>query len=506
MAPSRQDDEVARGEAPVGALKSRAVGGAAVTGAAQAVKVALQFLSVVVLARLLSPQDFGVFAMVMPITAFVMVFQDLGLSQAVISSREITRRQMSGLFWINLGVSTLLAAVLAACAPLLGLFYGEPKVVALTLALSATVVIAGLGAQHFALLARDMRFKPLAVIDVASNAGGLATALLIAWWRPSAWALFASTAASMSIGLACAWAFTGWRPGRPAPLGEVRAMLKIGGGVTTFNISNFFARNLDNVLIGRFAGAAQLGLYDRAYKLLLLPLQQINNPVGRVMTPVLSRLVGEPERYRQAYTRTAQQILLITVPGVLFLIFTADKLIPVLMGEEWKAAAPIFAWLGLAALHQPFSSTAGWLFISQQRAGQFARWGLFNAATCIAAFLAGLPWGAVGVAAAYALSDVFVRLPALWWYVGREGPVRTRQIWAIATPFILAGAVAAAALAGLRQVSSGHPLVDLVLAAGASYLAVGAALLALADGRAVLKESLGLAAMVGQRLGVWKPV
>ncbi|MDB5456969.1 MAG: polysaccharide biosynthesis protein [Caulobacter sp.] len=501
MAPTRQEDETPR----AAALKGRAIGGAAVTGLAQAVKVALQFVSVVVLARLLSPSDFGIFAMVMPLTAFVMVFQDLGLTQAVISAREITRGQMSGLFWINLGVSILLAVVLAACAPLLGLFYAEPKVVGLTIALAATIIIAGLGAQHFALLTRDMRFKPLALIDIASNAGGLAVAILIGWWRPSVWALFSATLAQMLIGLAGAWLSSGWRPGRPAPFSEVRAMLRLGGGVTTFNISNFFARNLDNVLIGHISGAAQLGLYDRAYKLLLLPLQQINNPIGRVMVPVLSRLAGEPERYRHAYARTAQQILLVTVPGVLFLIFTADVLIPTLMGKQWAAAAPIFAWLGVAALHQPFSSTAGWLFISQQRTGQFARWGLFNAVTCVAAFVAGLPWGAVGVAAAYALSDVFIRLPALWWYVGREGPVRTKQIWAIATPFLAAGAASAAVLAGLRQVTSGHPFLDLGIAAAAAYLAAGAGLLLSASGRGVLKESLDLVAMAGHRLGVWRP-
>jgi len=501
MAPSRRDDETERASPPVGALKSRAVGGAAVTGAAQAVKVVVQFVSVVVLARLLSPGDFGVFAMVMPLTAFVMVFQDLGLSQAVITSRQITREQMSGLFWINLGVSALLGLVLATTAPLLGLFYGEPKVVGLTVALAATVVIAGLGSQHFALLARDMRFKPLAMIDSASAVIGLATAVLVAWWRPSVWALFAATTASMAAGMVGAWLFTGWRPGRPAPFAEVRAMLRLGGGVTTFNISNFFARNLDNVLIGRVAGATELGLYDRAYKLLLLPLQQINNPIGRVMVPVLSRLVDEPERYRRAYGRTAQQILLITVPGVLFLIFTADTLIPALMGQEWAAAAPIFMWLGLAALPQPLSNTLGWLFVSQQRTGQFARWGLFNAVTSMAAFVAGLPWGAIGVAAAYALSDVFLRLPALWWYVGREGPVRTKQIWALAAPFVAAGAVAAIPLAALRLTSTGWPLLDLAIAAAVSYLGVAIALLASSTGRTILKDSLGLVAMAGQRLG-----
>lgn len=482
--------------APSDQLRARAIGGVAVTGLSQTIKVVVQFLSVVVLARLLSPDDFGVFAMVMPITAFVMMFQDLGLAQAVVTSTTITPRQASTLFWVNVGLSSLLAAALAAAAPLIGAFYGEPRAVGMTLALAATVIIAGLTAQHMALLNRHMRFARLAVIDIAGTVLGFAAAVLVAWIRPSPWALFASVAVTMGTALVGAWISAGWRPTRPGPIREVGAMLRFGGGLTGFNLTNFLARNIDKVLIGRAAGADALGLYDRAYKLLLWPLQQINAPLSRVMVPVLSRLREEEGRYRHAYARTVRQILLVALPGVTFLILTADKLIPTLMGDEWAGAAPIFAWLGLAGLHQPMTSTLGWLFISQQRTGEFARWGLINAVTSIAAFAIGLPWGAVGVAAAYAISDIALRLPVIWWWVGRKGPVRTRDLYLLALPFAVGAAAAAVALAAARRFTTGFAIIDLGLMAILAYGAAWAAVLAFPGGRAAFADALGLAVSV----------
>lgn len=456
------------------------------------IKVTVQFLSVVILARLLSPDDFGLFAMVMPLTAFVMMFQDMGLAQAVVTSKTITQRQASTLFWVNMALSCVLAAAFAASAPLIAAFYAEPRVTPLIWGLACVVVISGLGAQHLALLNRNMRFGRLAMIDIVAVISGFAAAAIIALWRPGPWALAASVAVTMSLGMAGAWLSSGWRPGAGAPVRDVADMLRLGGGLTGFNLTNFIARNADNVMIGRAAGPLELGLYDRAYKLLLLPLQQINAPISRVMVPVLSRMRDEPERYLAAYSRTVRQILLVALPGVVFLILSAQRLIPFLMGDEWAAAAPIFAWLGVAALHQPLTSTVGWLFISQHRTGEFAKWGLFSAVTCLAAFAAGLPWGALGVAMAYALSDIFVRMPAVWWWVGRRGPVRTGHLYALATPFALSSAVCALCLWLARDLRTAWTVLDLTALAALSYGSAWAALAILPEGRKTLADAISL--------------
>ncbi|WCT72532.1 lipopolysaccharide biosynthesis protein [Sphingomonas naphthae] len=477
-------------DAPKDRLRQRVLHGTLATSLAQAVKFAVQLLSVVILSRMLDPASFGLFAMVMPIAAFVMMFQDMGLSNAVITSTTLSQGQASAMFWINLGLSLALALLFAAAAPLIGWFYDEPRLPMLALALAGTVLVSGLTTQHFALLNRGMRFAPIALIDALSAVTGLGVAVIVATYSRSAWALVASVVASMSVSLIGGWLATGWRPGRPAPFAEVRDMVGLGGGLTSFTLTNFLARNMDKVLIGRVGGAVEVGLYDRAYKLLLFPLQQVNNPVGRVIVPALSRLRDEPHRYRSAYARVVRFMLLLTLPGVAFLIVYAPILIPTLLGGHWATAVPIFLWLGLAAIHQPMTATTGWLFISQQRGADFAKWGVVNAVTSIAAFAIGMPWGAVGVAAAYGLSDLFIRLPAVCWWVGRRGPVSTGDLIRIAAPFLLIVPAVMLALLFVRDQLAAGDVVRLIAGIALSYLFTILGLATLPQGRAILRDIL----------------
>ncbi|WP_082594479.1 lipopolysaccharide biosynthesis protein [Sphingomonas sp. Root710] len=483
---------------PTTNLRRSAVHGTVAVGGAQAIKFLTQLLSVVILARLLAPVDFGLFAMLMPVAAFVMMVQDIGLSQAVVASGDLTDEQVSTMFWINAGLSMLLAVLFAVCAPLIAWFFGEPKLLAPALALAATVLISGLATQHFAWLSKSLRFGAVALIDVASTLLGFAAAVVVALVMPGIWALVASVLASMTVGLIGAWSLARWRPGRPAPFAEVRDLLRLGAGLSTFTLTNFFARNLDNVMIGRWAGAVQLGFYDRAYKLLLFPLQQINNPIGRVMVPVLAKLHDEPHRYRHAYSRTLRLMLLFTVPGVAFMLMFAKPLIVLLMGDRWAPAAAIFTWLAIAALHQPMSATFGWLFISQKRGGDFGRWGVFNMVTSIGAFAIGLPWGAIGVAAAYALSDLLIRMPVLWWWVGRTGPVRHRDLLEIVKPFAFALAGTLAALYLYRNMSGAVHLPEIVLGGFLAFGCFWTLLATCVGGRESLAEA---ARLLGARLG-----
>jgi PST family polysaccharide transporter len=456
------------------------------------VKFATQLLSVVILARLLAPSDFGLFAMLMPLAAFVMMLQDIGLSQAVVASGNLTHEQTSTIFWINAGLSLLLAVLFALCAPLIALFFGEPRLVAPAMALAGSVLVSGLATQHFAWLSKSLRFGAIAMIDVISTLLGFLAAVAIATVAPGIWALVASVLVAMMAGLVGAWTMARWMPGRPAPYAEVRDLLRLGAGLSTFTLSNFFARNADNVMIGRWVGAVELGFYDRAYKLLLFPLQQINNPIGRVMVPVLAKLSDEPHRYRHAYRRTLRLMLLFTVPGVAFMLMLAQPLIVLLMGERWAPAAAIFTWLAIAALHQPMSATFGWLFISQKRGGDFGRWGIFNMVTSVAAFAIGLPWGAIGVAAAYALSDVLIRMPVLWWWVGRSGPVRHRDLLEIMWPFGFALVGTLGALYLYRNISPDIGVPGIVLGAVLAFSCFWTLLAFFAGGRESLAEAAGL--------------
>lgn len=416
-------------------LRGMAVRGALTTGLTQIAKILIQFLSTIVLTRLLLPSDFGIIAMIAPLIGFSVLIQNFGLTEAIVTAPILKHAEAATIFYLNLGLSVLFAGLTAAMAPLVAAFYHEPRLIPFTMVMAVQIAIAGATSAHQALLSRGMRFNQIAIIEVVRAAFGVLCAIAVAWAYHTPWALVVQQLSGAGVALIMTWYMTRWQPSGPAPLSAVRSILHFGVGMTSFNLTNFLSRNADNVMIGWAWGAVQLGLYDRAYKLLLFPLQQVNNPISRVMVPILSRLNDEPERYVNAYRRTLQITMLATVPGMLTLVLTAPVFIPYLFGQEWNGAISIFQWLGLSGLHQTISNTFGWLFVTQRRTSEYARFGMFSTLTTLAAFAVGLPWGANGVAAAYGISGLLIRLPAIIWVVGKQGPVSARVIVDLSLPY-----------------------------------------------------------------------
>lgn len=478
-------------DGPTGDLKGRATRGALFTGVAQAARIAIQLSSVVLLARLLSPSDFGVMGMVAPIYGFAMMFQDFGLTQATIQKSDINQAQLSALFWINFGVSVAIGGLLMLASPLVGLFYGDARVASVVVAFGAIMMVAGLGSQHMALLNRRMRFGVLSLIDTLGAAAGLAASVIAAIVLKSYWALVAGSLASALVPTISAWISVRWSPDRPKKADGMREILGFGAGITGFNFANFFARNLDNILIGRTWGDEALGLYDRAYKLLLFPLQQVTGPVGRVMLPVLARVRHEPERYRRAYLNVIAQMMLLVLPGVAWMISSSDLIVVTLLGDEWAAAGPIFGALGFAALIQPINSTTGWLYISQGRAKGYMNWGIAFTAASVASFVIGLPWGAIGVATAYAVAE-YVKTPVIWWAVTRQGPIRMKDLFVQTSPHLAGAGAALAGIVLLRTQLQLGSWAELVVCLVAAYITAWSVVALTGPGRAAFKESLSL--------------
>lgn len=266
-------------------------------------------------------------------------------------------------------------------------------------------------------------------------------------------------------------------------------MLVFGGNFTGFSIVNYFARNLDNMLIGWWWGAAMLGLYAKAYQLLLLPLDQINSPITAVAVPALSRLADDPERYRQAYLRILEKIAIMTMPLMAFMIVTSDWLVLILLGPKWTGVSRIFALLAIAGFLQPVGSTTGWLYLTQGRPHHMFQWGLIGGSILIVSIALGLPWGAIGVATSYSLGYVCVAAPLLFWYVGRSGPVGARHIYATIAPIAAASLLALLTALLLRRFSGvGNPMVGIVICLAVTILTTFVVLVLLPAGRRVLLD------------------
>jgi len=346
-------------------LIPRSLRGGAITMAGQVVKVAAQVAAIVILARLLAPWDFGLFAMVAVFLTILELFKDLGLSTATVQRPEITSRQVSTLFWLNTALGALMACLLAALGPALAWFYDEPVLIDVALALTVTFLLTGLAAQHLALLRRQMRFVSVTAVQVGSELLALVAAVVAAYADFGIWALVAQRLVWAAAVAAGAWAFCSWRPGLPGPFAEVRALVAFGGNTTASMTIGYAASNLDKVLIGWYWGATPLGLFERTQKLVLLPVLNLNVPLATVALSALSRLTGDPERYRRAYVFAVERLALLLAPAGGLLVAGAGPVVAAVFGEKWTDAVPILAWLGAAMFFLPVIYALSWLYMSQ---------------------------------------------------------------------------------------------------------------------------------------------
>ena len=470
-------------------LKGRAVRGGALMITSEIVKQALWMVVLVVMSRLLTPRDNGLIAMVVVVTGCIDLFRDLGLAGATIQRAEINQQQISTLFWINLAVSIGLTLLTMALAPAIAWFYGEPLLVWITVAISTGFIFSGLTVQHRALLRRQMHFRSLAGIDMMAAVFNTVVGIAAAMAGLGYWSLVLMRLASTPLELLAVWLACPWRPGRPTRASGVRSMLAFGGNLTGSRLVQYLMRNIDNLLIGRLYGPQQLGLYARAYALMLLPLQRINTPITGVAIPTLSKLVDSPERYRKAYADITAKVCLLTMPLVAFMVGTSDWLVLVLLGPQWIEASEIFTWLGLSALIEPFTVTTAWLFVSQGRVRQQLHWALISSTLMVTAIIAGLPWGPVGVAASYGLVSLCIRTPLLLRYVGREGPVRTGDLYRGVAPFACAACITVLAIFAFRQWAQvDNVLIGLVVASVTTGVVTLLTLVILPSGRTAIRD------------------
>lgn len=414
------------------------VRGGAVTILSHVLKFAVSIIATAILARLLTPQDYGLIGMVAVATNFVSMLKDLGLSYPTVQRAEIDFDQISTLFWVNVSLSVVLVAIMIALAPLLSWFYAEPRLTMIAVVTATGFLFGGLAVQHEALLRRQMRFFTLSAIAFVSMVAGYVVGIILAWYGAGYWSLVFSQLTLLATSAIGIVTLCGWRPGLPRWNSGARSMLTFGGQVTGYSLINYVSKNLDNLLIGKFWGAQSLGLFNKAGQLVSLPSEQFDEPLATVAVPVLSRLHGSPERYRRVYLRMLEKVMLLTMPAITLVIVSADSIVQLILGSQWTAAGRIVFFLGIAALFQPVLNTMGWLFLSQGRSREMLQWSMINAPISIASIICGLPWGAVGVAASYSLTRVVIVNPLVYWMMGRSGPVRTKDLYRHLAPFVLA--------------------------------------------------------------------
>ena len=430
-------------------LKDKVIRGGLAKVCAQAANFLVRVSSLMVLARLLNPKDFGLVGMVTAVIGVLNLFKDFGLSTAAVQRTTITDEQISTLFWVNMLVGATLGLLSLAIAPILVVFYHESRLFWMTVVLAAGFLLNAAGVQHSTFLQRQMRFTALAVIDIFSLVVSTGVGIGMAMSGYGYWALVGMTVIYPLVSTICLWLCTGWVPGMPRRQVGIRSMLRFGGTMTLSGLVVYIAYNLEKVLLGRFWGAEVVGVYGRAFQLISIPTDNLNSAVGGVAFSALSRVRDDPNRFRSYFLKGYSLILGLTIPITIVCALFANDLIFVVLGPRWKDAVPLFRLLAPTIFVLALINPLGWLIFSLGLVERSLKVALVLAPLVIAGYAIGLPYGPKGVAFGYSAVMTLWVVPHIAWAV--HGTVISFRDIAVAVsrPFV-SGIVAAVFTLGVQ--------------------------------------------------------
>ncbi len=373
----------------------------------------------VLLARLLTPEAFGVFGMILIFTGFAKTFGRMGFGAALIQRKEITEAHRSSVFWLNIGIGLLLGGIIASLAPAIAWFFDEPSLLYLTPVVALNFPLFSLVIVQRSIMNRDMDFRALAIVETTGITLSGALGVWMAFADYGVWSLVGKTLSATAIEAAVLWMISNWRPRWMFDLEAVKELFNFSFHTFGFEAYNYWAGKGDDLLVGRFIGAAALGVYTRAYSTMLLPVHQITNVLTKVMFPALSKIQGEVERVRDLYLRAVRAIGLVEIPLMMILFVVADALVPALFGSHWNEVIPVLRILCVAGIILPIASTVGWIFKSQGRADWQFRWGLFGTTVTLGANVLGVLYGTIeAVALSYVIAKC-VLVPGSYYFAGK---------------------------------------------------------------------------------------
>lgn len=475
-------------------LKRRTVRAGIINIGARGVGFMIRIVSIMIMGRLLTPEDYGLVTMVTAFTGVLNMFGCFGLFQAAIQRNQLSERESSSLFWLNMTFGALLALAVILAAPMVSAFYREPRLLAIMNVMAFAFIITAAGVQHSVLLQRRMAFGALATIEIGALLTATAVSIGMAMNGFEYWSIV-----SMSIALPLAttiglWLSTGWIPGRPQIAAGLSSMLQFGGGTTLTGFLYYITINIDKLLLGRFWGTEATGLYSRSFYLINFPTENLNTTIGEIAFAALSRTRDDPERFRRYFLKAYSLVVTLTLPLTIVSMAFADDLIVVVLGPKWVNAVEIFRILAPTILVFAISSPLSWLLTALGLVKRSVYIGLFTAPLMITGVLIGLPYGPRGVAIAYSTVMVAKVIPVVLWALHGTG-VRVRDVVAALANPLAASAVGAGVAFGVRALLAPplSPVLRLALEVG-SFGAVYVAVLLLIAGEKALYLDLFRAA------------
>jgi PST family polysaccharide transporter len=449
--------------------------GGFVTVSGQLGRILVQLVAIAVLARLLTPRDYGLVALVMAMVGIGEIFRDFGLSTAAVQAKTLSVLQRDSLFWANAGIGVGLSLLAVAGAGLVAWAFREPLLGPIMQAIGTTFLLNGLATQYRAGLQRDFRFGTLAVADVSSQVVGFLAGLLLALQGAGYWALVGQQVVQAAAALGFVVVAAGWLPGSPRRGADLRPFLRFGRDFVAGQLVAYAAKNVDSVIIGARFGVEPLGVYSRAYQVLMGPLARLRAPTTTVALPVLSRLQDDERRFGD-YLRRGQVALGYTFIAALGIAAGAsDPIVRIMLGERWLDVVPLFTVLAFAAVFETLPYVGFWVYLSRGLTAALFRYTAAISVLKIALILAGSTWGTLGVAVGYAVGSG-LHWPLALWRLSRITSLPLGGLVAGGARILLLALTAGGAAYAAAAAGSGAPaIVRLVLAVLAGLAVYGAA-------------------------------
>lgn len=373
----------------------------------------LQIVSLVIFARVLSPDDFGMFAILMIFVGFLNMFTDMGTSAALIHTEKPSSKLLSSVFYFNIFVGLLLCIVLIILSKPISLFFENPKLTELLQIISITFVITSFGVVQKTLYQKKLEFKHLTLIEVFSKLVGVIVGVSSVLLGAGVYGLLIQTLTNSFVLTVLMWIYSTWRPIQYFSISDIKNIWGYTANLTAFNFINYFARNADNFLIGKFLGSSALGVYSLAYKIMLYPLQNISNVLLRILFPAFSTIQNDNKKFKKVYLRIIFYIAIITFPLMAGLIATVDIFVDVLFGDKWNNLSIIIMILAPIGMIQSIVKTTGTIYKAKGSTNILFKIGNITTAVTVAFFIIGLPFGVVGVASGYLISNLVMLYPVL---------------------------------------------------------------------------------------------
>lgn len=413
-------------------LKAKAVKGAGINVIIQFLGLITNTVSVIILARLLTPKDFGLVAMVTAFSIWLMNFGENGFAEYIIQKREISKEEVNSIFWLHVLISSVFAVGFSLFGICLVNFYSEPSLLGISVAMAISFILIAFTTSPLAMLKKEMKFKPIAFVRLTAAVLSVSFAIAAALIGMSYWAIVIRQLTALVVVMVGAWVLCPWRPKRPQIIKALEGFKYSLKVYANFSLS-YAMRNIDKVLLGKFYGSEILGNYDRGYQLSMIPLNNLLTPLHNVALATLSRLKEDEKQFISYYSKAVGMVSFLGTAAALVLTLSANDIIYLLLGPEWSGTGSVVMAFGPGIAAMFIYGTHSWLHLSLGTPGRWLRWNIFSTIFTVTVFVIAARYGAVAMAIAYSATAYILVVPAIWYGgypIGLELKSVISSLWA----------------------------------------------------------------------------